>query len=105
MSGERAHCKSTFFWQAVLILLPVVVLAVIGWASLRQDKILAEHDARERAQSIAEQLLPTLWTELTSSPAIESSNHVVFHVDEAGQLVFPPPWDPAPAPAPFSLTE
>jgi hypothetical protein len=49
MSGARVHGKSTFFWQAVLILLPVAVLAVIGWASLRQDKILAEHDAREHA--------------------------------------------------------
>ena len=29
----------------MLILLPVAVLAAIGWASLQQDKILAEHDA------------------------------------------------------------
>src|SRR6185437_5679056 len=71
MSGERVQRKSAFVWQVVLILLPVVILAVIGWTSLRQDKILAEHDARQRAQAIADQLAPSLWTQLTS-PVIEN---------------------------------
>jgi signal transduction histidine kinase len=104
MSGPRIHGKSTFYWQAILILLPVAVLAVIGWASLRQDKILAEHDARERAQSIADQLLPTFWNELVS-PGNESSNQTAFQIDDSGQLKFPPPYAPAPLPAPFSLAE
>ncbi|HEX4264876.1 MAG TPA: HAMP domain-containing sensor histidine kinase [Verrucomicrobiae bacterium] len=104
MSGPRIHGKSTFYWQAALILLPVAVLAVIGWASLRQDKVLAEHDARERAQSIADELLPALWNELIS-PGNEASNRIVFQIDDSGQLKFPSPYDAAPLPAPFSLTE
>lgn len=105
MSGARTYRKTTFLWQAILILLPVIVLTVIGWASLRQDKVLAEHDARERAQGIADQLTPFLWTELTASPANDSSNHLAFQVDQAGQLIFPPPYDPAPRPIPLSLAE
>ena len=104
MSGARVQRK-TFFWQAALILLPVVVLALIGWASLRQDKILAEHDARERAQAVADQLLPVLSTELTASPSNESSNQVVLQIDDAGQLLFPPPYPTTPEPQPFSLDD
>jgi signal transduction histidine kinase len=105
MTGARVHGKSTFLWQAVLILLPVVVLAVIGWASLRQDKILAEHDARERAQAAADQLLPALWNELVTWTGYESSNDVVFQIDDGGRLISPPPCDPTPVPEPFSLAE
>ncbi|HWD92730.1 MAG TPA: ATP-binding protein [Verrucomicrobiae bacterium] len=103
MPEARDQGKPVFYWQAVLILLPVAVLAVIGWASLRQDKILAEHDARERAQSIADQLLPALWTELTVAPHDGSADRVVFQVDDEGSLVFPPPCDPTPVPDPFPL--
>src|SRR5438034_1098606 len=49
----RASRKPTFFWQAVLIVLPVAVLAALGLVSLRQDKLLAEQEAREQAQAIA----------------------------------------------------
>jgi signal transduction histidine kinase len=95
--------KPSFLWQAALILLPVVVLAVIGWASLRQDKILAEHDAQQRAQALAEQLAPTLWTQLVVSPDEELTNKVEFEVNESGALIFPPSYDltPSPAPLPF----
>jgi signal transduction histidine kinase len=41
--------KPAFFWQGVLILLPVAVLAVVGLISLRQDEHVAEADARKRA--------------------------------------------------------
>jgi signal transduction histidine kinase len=105
MSGARVHGKATFVWQAVLILLPVAVLAVIGWASLRQDKILAEHDARERAQAIADQLLPALWNDLLTAPATETPERVVFKIDDEGRLISPPPYDPTPVPEPFSLAE
>jgi signal transduction histidine kinase len=94
--------KPSFLWQAALILLPVAVLAVIGWASLRQDKVLAEHDAQQRAQALADQLAPALWTQLVVSPE-ESTNQAVFQVDEAGKLIFPAPYDSTPAPAPFPL--
>lgn len=47
--AARKQRKSSFLWQAVLILLPVAVLAVVGLISLRQDERAAEQDARNRA--------------------------------------------------------
>ena len=49
-----------FFWQAVLILLPVVVLAVACWWSLQQDERIAEDDARKQAAENANSLAQTL---------------------------------------------
>src|SRR5438105_7279301 len=53
MTRPRADRKPTFFWQAVLIVLPVAALAALGLVSLRQDRLLAEQEAREQAQAIA----------------------------------------------------
>jgi len=53
MVKPGSNRKPTFFWQAVLIVLPVAVLAAVGLFSLRQDKVLAEQEAREQAQAIA----------------------------------------------------
>jgi signal transduction histidine kinase len=103
MAGQRTQRKPTFFWQAALILLPVAVLAVMGWLSLRQDKILAEHDAKERAQAIADDLLPKIWNELTNSPRNESV--ISFEADARGKLIFPPPYQSIPTPEPFDLTQ
>src|SRR5690348_3263730 len=44
------------FWQGPLILLPVGIMAVIGLYSLRQDRLLAEQDARESGVSLARRL-------------------------------------------------
>ena len=101
MAGPRTSRKPTFFWQGILILLPVAVLAVIGWASLRQDKILAEHDARERAQTIADDFLQKFSTELTASGA-QTNAAFSFVVDQDGGLIFPPAWNPLPTPQPLN---
>jgi signal transduction histidine kinase len=99
--------KPTFFWQAALILLPVIVLAVMGWFSLRQDKILADHDAKERAQVIADDLLPKIWSEIISVPSrnFRESDQSLFEVDRVGNLIFPPPRPAIPTPKPFDLAE
>lgn len=49
MVAPQTQRKPAFFWQGVLILLPVAVLAVVSIISLRQDELTAEHDARNRA--------------------------------------------------------
>jgi signal transduction histidine kinase len=46
--------KPAFFWRGVLILLPLVLLAGMGIYSLRQDRRLAEIEARQRCQGLAE---------------------------------------------------
>ena len=43
------HRPPSFFWQGTLILLPVLVLAVVGLISLRQDEQAAEQAARKKA--------------------------------------------------------
>ena len=88
----------------MLILLPVAVLAAIGWASLRQDKILAEHDARERAQTIADDFLQKFSAELTSTGS-RTNAAFSFVVDQAGGLIFPPGWNPLPTPQPFNWSQ
>ena len=88
----------------MLILLPVAVLAAIGWASLRQDKILAEHDARERAQTIADGFLQKFSAELTSTGS-RTNAAFSFEVDQAGRLIFPPGWNPLPTPQPFNWSQ
>ncbi len=105
MAGTRAQRKPTFLWQAVLILLPVAVLAIVGAASLRQDRLLAEREAAERAQAIADDLLPRVWAELTRTNTADGSGRLVFQTDAAGQLVFPPPCDLVPTPQPLDLAE
>ena len=118
MAGRSSSKKRTFFWQALLILLPVVVLAGVGFFSLRQDKILAQHEAIERAQAIAEDLRPKLASALIISLAGPPTHHLgqpdlliydseqrVFAVDNERHLVFPPAVARAPTPRPFHVGE
>jgi signal transduction histidine kinase len=60
MSPQSRIRPPRFFWQGSLIVLPVVLLAGLGLVSLRQDRRLAEQDARQRAQEIVQQLSSSL---------------------------------------------
>ncbi len=100
MLTQRATRKPTFFWQGVLILLPVVLLAAVGLFSLRQDKRLTRQEAAQRAQGVAEDLLRIIWIDLTRQGAGATEPHT-FQVDAAGQLVFPPPPPALPVPSPL----
>src|SRR5207244_3345217 len=104
MTSLRPNRKPTFFWQGLLIVLPIVVLAAVGFFSLRQDKLLARHDAAERAQTVADDLVPKIWSQLTSADAAARFQHHAFQVDNAGQLIFPPPRVPDPVPKPLALS-
>lgn len=92
-----------FLWQGVLILLPVVVLAAIGFISIRQDKALAQGEAAERARTLAEEVADSLWAALNS--AARPGGEFTFQVNAAWQLVFPPPSAPWPQPAPLPTNE
>jgi signal transduction histidine kinase len=104
MAGARIQRKPAFLWQAALILLPVAVLAVVGGLSVRQDKILIQHDAVERAQAIADALVPRIWNELARNNTNPFDSHS-FQTDGAGRLLFPPDYAPVPIPKPFDLAE
>src|SRR5258708_32278355 len=95
MSGTRRDRRRTFFWQGVLIVLALTVLAALGLFSLRQDKVLAQHEATERAQRLADQLAQDLWAELTD---LSGPNLPMFKVDRTGALGFPPASSSVPNP-------
>lgn len=92
-----------FFWQGLLILLPVLVLATIGLISIQQDKSLVQREAAERAQTLAQDLVEALWPPLVDEAGL--TNEPSFEIDWTGQLVSPPPAPPLPVPQPFNLTE
>src|SRR5215470_1641612 len=95
---------ATFRWRGLLIVLPVILLAGVGLYSLRQDRILAEHEARERAQTLADDLVERLWVALTSTPDRERLQRHAFQIDARGQLVSPPPCEATPQPQPLSFS-
>ena len=136
--GERRvkpkNRKPTFFWQGVLILAPMLVLAKLGALALWQDKRMAQHEAKLRAQDAAEEAAQLIWNDLQSrddlpssrstrsaSKRIQAVNSVArfssprsfyysgqtkrFDVDHAGRLVFPPPYETTPVPQPLNVRE
>jgi signal transduction histidine kinase len=104
MARFRQRRKPSFLWQALLILFPVGVLAAVGFLSLRRDRSLAQHEAVERAQILADQLLPRLWSALTNADN-EAFEHHAFQIDAAGELLFPPPFSLTPSPEPVNTSE
>ena len=112
MPNPRAKRKPTFHAQAILIVLPLVILVAVGAWSLRQDRLLAEQEARDHARQLAERLLPEL-TEAIAGPhtvALASAHAqasasntafgaVWFQVSPSGRLLKPAPVaDPLPRP-------
>ena len=116
MQPERAHKEPGFFWQGTFIVLPVILLVGMGLLSLRQDKMLATQEARERAQTLAGDLSRRIWDQLTAGenpprndPALgpdSPTNDVCrLTVDARGRLLFPPPYASTPVPAPYGLSQ
>jgi len=58
--SARARREPVFFWQGLFILLPVGVMAAIGLTAILRDKAAVEHQARQRAEEILQQLAPEL---------------------------------------------
>ncbi len=105
MRALRARRKPTFFWQGLLIVLPVLLLAAVGLVSLRQDKALARHEAAERAQAIADDLLSRIWADLTMVKEPDELKRQAFQVDDNGGLLVPPAVAPVPVPRPLDAGE
>ncbi len=71
-SGRR---RPRFIGLAVLILLPVVLLAGFGLVSLRMDRTMAEQQARDAAQASADQLAQQFGRRLESELSIYRNSH------------------------------
>src|SRR5687768_12341919 len=85
-----------FFWRGVMIVAPVLVLAGLGLYSLKQDRLLAEAQARERAQELADDFAKEIMAVLQKEP--DSKDALSFELDASGNLVFPPPAVAIPVP-------
>jgi signal transduction histidine kinase len=124
MQTRRANRYPSFYWQALLIVLPALLLAGIGLLFLRQDRLLAQLDATEQAAKTARRLadfeLPaafrldpgdlSLWRVPSKSrfqakedPLLRLTAQaiplVACLVDRDGKLVYPPPFTAFPEPA------
>ena len=114
MNRSNLAARPAFLWQGALIVLPVLLLATLGLMSIGQDRRLAEQDARDRAQSFAQDLAQLLsrelWINPASSPipglenrAFSLPAHLVFQLNDRGELLFPPPCPPLANPQPLDL--
>ena len=63
VSAPKTGGRASFLWQGIFILLPMAGLAGFGLYSLRQDRLLAEQEARESGQILAQQLAQVIGTE------------------------------------------
>jgi len=83
---KRTSRKPKFFWQGVLILAPMLVLAKVGALAIWQDKRMAEHEANLRAQDLAEQVAEKIADTWMSLPL-----HGLMNLDSNANLVQPRP--------------
>jgi len=111
---NRGSNSPAFWWRGAVILLPLALLAGIGLYSLRQDRRLAEMDARQRCQDYANSLAATVWRGLQDAPA-DSNTFSSMDINDRGGLVavdgspskavvpIPEPQPPSPAQALYDL--
>jgi len=77
--------KPGFLWRGLFILLPLLLLACIGLYSLRQDRQIADVEARERCHDAAEICARQISDGVTN--AFASAGLSTFTVDATGDLI------------------
>jgi signal transduction histidine kinase len=60
MLGSPGNSKPTFFFQGLLIVLPVAVMAAVGLFAIRRDRVVVQEEARRGAAQLVEQLAAAL---------------------------------------------
>jgi signal transduction histidine kinase len=124
MSGMQpkrvsAPKRPRFLWRGLLIVLPALAMAGFGFVSLRQDRLLARHQAAEEADKLAleliELILPAALRLDIGLPALarpqddpimaaRQDGLIVALLDDTGDLVHPPPFRwPIPEPLEFDM--
>jgi signal transduction histidine kinase len=124
MSGMQptrvsAPKRPRFLWRGLLIVLPALAMAGFGFVSLRQDRLLARHQAAEEADKLAvelvELILPAalrldIGLPASARPqddpilAAQQDGLIVALLDDTGGLVHPPPFRwPKAAPLEFDM--
>jgi len=99
MNPQRSRQRLTFL--AMLVFIPVFLLAGVGIYSLQQDRVLANHEARERAQILADQLRDQIWSGLTQRDSLYPFSARVIRIGKDGSLLSPPTFPLVPVPNPL----
>ena len=105
MGKQRALRRPRFWWQALLILLPIGVLAGVALISIRQDKSLALQEANERAHAIAEDLVSKVCSRLNLTNDATDFERRGLVIGGDGSMIFPPSCAPVPLAAPLDLDD
>jgi hypothetical protein len=122
-----ARQKPHFIWQGALIVLPALLLAGACFYSLKQDRVLAEHDLAEQAQRLAKVLAQEAMPRLLQfdlpaqtnpgEPSLSPDQDAIMRIlrspvarsacliAEDGTVVYPPPPGAIPVPSPLDLGE
>jgi signal transduction histidine kinase len=102
-----AQKRPRFLWRGLLIVLPALVMAGFGFMSLRQDRLLARHQASEEATQLGAELveiiLPAALRLDAARPmsirpqtdpilAADRDGLIVALVEHTGALLHPPPF-------------
>jgi hypothetical protein len=107
LSGRRPSMKTrarrnkrppTFLWQDCSSFCQWDCCALPA-PTLIRDRALAEHEAAQRAQAVADDVLSHLWPRLVSSEVLATAR--MFQVDDDGAMVYPPPYAAVPDPQPL----
>lgn len=104
MPSDRASV-ARFYFQAALIVVPVIALAWVGFSFVRQDKFAVEQEARELAATAAQAVAENIWQQITniSFPGFDTNwagDKLFFRLSPEGALLEPRPLAPL---KPFSL--
>jgi len=117
-SSRRDSARaSRFWWRGALILLPVLALAAVGGWALRQDRLVAEQEAKERAQTLADEvarrIMAAFFPQENGNPRLaqifhqppRATNIYVFTWRKIDRTIGPVPINlvPTPDPLDFSL--
>lgn len=102
---SRQPRRPTFLWQGLLIVLPVVVLAGIGLLAVQQDRQQALREARQQAQTFADDIAAAFERWLAETNGVMRGEEYLFVTDARGELVWPAPWEPVPVPRPLDLSK
>ena len=86
----KTRRKPNFFWQGLLLVLPFLVLAGFGIVSLRKDRLIAQQEAIQRAQAVADALLPKIWDAImkTNQPGSDALRVVMLGGDRVASQHF-----------------
>src|SRR5579862_5750436 len=89
MAQSEFKREPGFFWQGVLILVPVAIMGVLATAAVIKDRAAAEQEMRQKAESLLEQINRDLFNRFDK----HRINYEVVRDSEGARLenqLFPP---------------